>query len=453
MSIVTRFAPSPTGKLHIGNIRAALITWLFARHHQGQFILRVDDTDQERSKEEYVEALQHDLTWLGIDWDRFERQRDRTARYDDAIEKLKADGRLYACYETPEELSLKRKAQLNQGIPPIYDRSALKLTDEQIKAYEAEGRRPHWRFKLNHAPIEWHDLIRGEVKFYGKDLSDPVLIREDGSPLYHICSVIDDIDYGVTHVVRGEDHVSNTACHIQMAEALGGQPQNFAHLALFTAMDGSKLSKRTGALSVEELRDDHGIEPMAINSVLARLGTSDPVEAFQSLQVLTGQFDFGKFSRNAAKFSFEEIERINAKLLHEASFDDVKAYFDEAGLRDVDESFWLAARANITRLKDAELWWRVAKGPVGPVVEADDQAFLAEASALLPQEPWDQETWSAWVKAVKEATGRKGKQLFMPLRQALTGMDHGPELNVLLPLIGFDRAKSRLNGKELEQAA
>lgn len=442
MTVKTRFAPSPTGKLHVGNIRAAIMTWLFTRANNGSFLLRLDDTDKERSKEEFAEAIQCDLTWLGLNWDEFARQRDRMARYTECIDKLKADGRLYPCYETPEELGLKRKSLLSRGLPPIYDRAALNLSDTDRAALEAKGLKPHWRFKLEIEPIEWNDLIRGPVAFHGKDMSDPVLIREDGSPLYHICSVIDDIDFGITHIVRGEDHVSNTASHLQMFDALGAKRPECAHLPLVSDAEGGKLSKRFGALSVEELRDVEMLEPMAILSYIGRLGTSQPIEPFTSTQPLIESFSFEKFSRNTPKFDNEELFRINAKILHETNFPDVKDRLKDMGMDAVDEAFWIAVRPNLERLRDIKEWWRVACGPVDSVVEDSD--FISYAATLLPPAPWDENTWSVWTSAVKEKTGRKGKELFMPIRLALTGMAHGPELAVLLPLIGEERVKDRL---------
>jgi len=441
--VKARFAPSPTGFLHAGNARTAIVTWLFARHHGGHFLLRIDDTDRERSKTEFEEDIESSLMWLGMDWDEKTRQRDRDARYKEIIGKLKADGRLYACYETPEELSLKRKTQLSRGLPPIYDRGALKLSDDQKKKYESEGRKPHWRFKLEHKPIEWNDVVRGAISFNGADLSDPVLIREDGTPLYHLCSVIDDVDYDITHVVRGEDHVSNTAMHIQMFEAMGRTPPDFAHLPLISDIEGGKLSKRLGSLSVRELRDNEKLEPMAIVSLLARLGSADPIEPFTKLQPLIDSFDMSKFSKGAPKFDMEELLRLNARIIHETPFEDVNVRMAGMGLPDLDENFWTSVRPNLSRLDDIKEWWRVANGPVDPVVE--DADFAAAAAKVMPPAPWSENTWKEWTDAVKTATGRKGKDLFMPLRKALTGMDHGPELAVLLPLIGPEKALRRLN--------
>lgn len=451
MSVKVRFAPSPTGFLHVGNTRTALITWLFSRHMNGHFLLRIDDTDQARSKEEYETEIEKSLTWLGMDWDSKSNQKDRMAIYTAKIEQLKKDGRLYPCYETTEELSLKRKSLLARGKPPIYDRGALSLTDDQIAKYKNEDRQPHWRFKLNHSEIKWTDLVRGDVNFHGQDMSDPVVIREDGSPLYHLCSVIDDIDFNITHIVRGEDHVSNTACHIQMIEALGGTVPTFAHLPLLSDSSGGKLSKRLGSLSVKDVREEEGLEPMSIVSLMARMGTSDPIEAFSTVTPLVESFDFSKFSRNTPKFDSEELLRLNSKILHEASFSDMQERLNEMGMQEMDETFWNAVRPNLERLSDIREWWTVANGPVEPIVDADNSEFLTEASALLPQEPWNEGTWMEWANAVKASSGRKGKQLFMPLRQALTGMDHGPELGVLLPLIGREKAERRL--REQKKAA
>lgn len=443
MTVRVRFAPSPTGRIHVGNIRTALITWLFARRNNGHYLLRIDDTDVERSKKEFEDAIYESLNWMGLNWDgNVEHQSKRLDRYNTLIEQLKKDGRLYACYETAEELALKRKSQLAQSLPPIYDRAALKLSDDQKKKFENEGRKPHWRFLLKHESIIWHDLIRGQVHFEGADLSDPVLIREDGTPLYHLCSVIDDIDFKITHIVRGEDHVTNTALHIQMFEALGATAPNFAHLPLISDAEGGKLSKRLGSLSIIELRDEEGLEPTTIASLMARLGTSDPIEAYPSLQPLIDNFDFAKFSRGTPKFDPNELFRLNAKIVHGLSFTDVKPRLEALGLNAIDEAFWNSVRANLERVRDIADWWTVANGPVEPRIEETD--YIKQAANLLPPEPWNDTTWKEWTNAVQAATGRKGKTLYMPLRQALTGMDHGPELANLLPLIGRKKAEERL---------
>ncbi|MCD8497850.1 MAG: glutamate--tRNA ligase [Alphaproteobacteria bacterium] len=449
MTVKARFAPSPTGMLHVGNVRTAIIVWLHARKSKGHFLFRIDDTDTERSKKEYEDEIEASLKWLGLNWDEKAHQSARVDRYDDVITKLKEAGRLYACYETPEELALKRKSLLGRGLPPIYDRAGLKLTDDQKAKYEAEGRQPHWRFKLNHEPIIWQDLIRGEVKFEGEQMADPVLIREDGRPLYHLCSVIDDIDFGITHVVRGEDHVSNTASHVQMFEAIfdvEDKPRaipQFAHLPLISDKEGGKLSKRLGSLSVHDLREVDGIEPMAVVSLMARLGTSEPIEAFSSIEPLIESFDFSKFSRGTPKFDPDELLRLNAKILHEKPFADVADRLSAMGLNGVDEEFWNSVRPNLERLSDIKDWWQTARGQITPVIEETD--YIAEALDTLPPAPWNDNTWMDWVNVLKEKTGRKGKALFMPLRQALTGMEHGPEMDKMLLLIGPEKAKERLS--------
>lgn len=442
MTVAVRFAPSPTGILHVGSARTALIVWLFARKNKGSFMLRIDDTDLERSKEENVEDIMSGLKWLGLDWDRFARQRDRSADYDRAIQKLKDSGRLYPCYETEEELALKRKVLLSRGLPPIYDRAALSLTDADRKKFEAEGRKPHWRFKLEHKPIIWEDHVRGHVEFHGKDMTDPVLIREDGRPLYHICSVIDDIDFKITHIVRGEDHVTNTASHVQMFEALGAKPPQFAHITLLGDMEGRKLSKRKGSLGIKSLAEDVGIEKMALISLISRIGTSDPIEPVFTMQDVVGNFDFAKFSRNLPKFDEEELYRLNAKILHKMEFNDVKDRLARMGLNGVDAHFWNAVRPNLEILSDIREWWHIAKEEVKPVIA--DADFARVAAELLPTDPWDSTTWQKWTEQIKAKTNRKGKELFMPLRQAITGQEHGPELKELLPLIGRARVLERL---------
>jgi len=446
MSVRVRFAPSPTGMLHIGNARTALITWLFARANGGHYLLRIDDTDPERSEEKYERAIEESLVWLGLDWDEKANQKDRMDRYAAQIEKLKADGRLYACYETPEELSLKRKSLLGRGKPPIYDRGALELSDAQIAKYEAEGRKPHWRFKLLAEPIEWKDHIRGDVKFHGKDLSDPVVLREDGSPLYHLCSVIDDIDFEITHVVRGEDHVSNTATHVQMFEALSDKVPDFAHLPLISDAEGGKLSKRLGSLSILDIRDSEGLEPMSVCSLLSRLGTSEPIEAFNSITPLVDSFGFDKFSRGTPKLDPDELLRLNSKIIHDISFDDVHARLKDMGLNDLDVGFWDAVKANLEKVSDIKEWWDVVNGPVHSIVADEDKDYIEHALGSIPPAPWNADTWKLWTASLKETTGRKGRELFMPLRQALTGMDHGPDMASLLLLIGPEKAAERLKG-------
>ncbi len=437
-NIKVRFAPSPTGFMHIGNTRTALFNWLLSAKLGGRFMLRIDDTDAQRSKKEYEDAIRDALVWLGLEWSEEARQSARVERYNEVTEKLKADGRIYACYETPEELEFMRKRLLNKGLPPIYDRQALNLTREQIAKYEAEGRRPHYRFKLLDGDIVWHDLVRGECRYSEKNLSDPVVIREDGSFLYHLPSVIDDADFGITHIVRGEDHVTNTAAQIQMFEAVGGKIPAFAHLPLLTGKEG-KLSKRLGSLGVRELRAD-GVEPMAISSFLAKLGTSDPVEPFYSLKDLAATLDFAKIGRAQPKFDEEELKHFNSRLIHAMPYAMVKERFS------VTEEFWNAVRGNLDKLSDIKMWSDICFAELSPVME--DAELTNMAAELLPAEPWNEETFGAWLNEVKTQSGKKGRELFHPLRKALTALENGPELKILLPFIGRERAYKRLKGEK-----
>jgi len=443
MGVTVRFAPSPTGRLHAGNIRTALFNYLFARKTDGELILRLDDTDRERSTEEFAQGIREDLAWLGLDWTKEVRQSERCALYEAAVEKLKASGRLYPGYETPEELELKRKRQLARGKPPVYDRAALKLTAEDKAKLEAEGRKPHWRFRLESRDVVWDDLVRGIQHVDAVSLSDPVLVRADGTYLYTLPSVVDDIDLGVTHVIRGEDHVTNTAPQIQLFEALGAKPPAFGHHNLLVGADGQALSKRDRSLAIEGLREE-GIEPPAVASYAAVIGTSDAIAPHASLDELVAAFDFAKLSRSPARFDPAELRLLNAKLLHILPYSAVagrlKAMGAEGG-----EPFWEAVRGNLAVLADAAGWWSVVNGPLEPTIV--DAKLCAEASKLLPPEPWDHSTWEAWSAAVKQATGAKGKALFQPLRLALTGREHGPELKQLLPLIGRARAVARLEGR------
>jgi glutamyl-tRNA synthetase len=444
VSVTVRFAPSPSGYLHVGNMRLAIINWLFARREGGQFWLRMDDTDAERSSQEYSDAIQHDLAWMDLDWDRYERQSERLDAYAEAAERLKASGRLYPAYETPEELGAKRKAQLARGVPPQYDRAALSLTPQQRAAFEASGRKPHWRFKMDSGKVEWVDLIHGPISFEAGQLGDPVLIREDGRPLYGFSSVVDDIAFGVTHIVRGDDHITNTAGQIQLFKALGGALPVFAHLPLLIDSEGTKLSKRLGTLSIAALREE-GIEPLTLAVYLSRMGTSDPIEPLDDLVTLIHEFEFKRFSVSSPRFDLAELRRLNARMLHTTSFEQVEAKLATLGLIGVTAEFWDAVRANLDRLSDAELWWDVVRGPIEPLIENEE--LLAEAARLLPGADWDSGVWSAWTGAISAATGLKGKPLFMPLRKALTGQEHGPDMKTLLPLIGYERAIKRLAGE------
>lgn len=448
MTVKVRFAPSPTGRIHVGNVRTALMNFMFAKSRGGQFVLRIDDTDLERSTKEYEEGIRTDLKWLGLDWDETFNQSERFAEYEKAKDRLIEAGRLYPCYETEDELERKRKIQRAQGKPPVYDRAALDLTPEQKTKYEDEGRKPHWRFKLSGGRIEWNDLVRGPSHIETSSVSDPILIREDGSYLYTLPSVVDDIDAEITHIIRGEDHVTNSAAQIEIFEALGGSgagPQ-MGHHPLLVGADGEKLSKRLGSLSVLGLREEVGLEPMAILSVLAKVGTSDPVEIRPSLDTLVEEFDLSKLSRTPARLDPADMRRLNARLLHEMDFGAVSERLCAMGV-DIDHTAWLAIRPNLETLADAKDWFVLIEGPVTPLVAEEDADFVKTAAELLPEGPLGADSWSAWTGALKEKTGRKGKALFMPLRLALTGQSHGPEMSVLLPLIGAERAKRRLHGE------
>ena len=435
MSCLVRFAPSPTGYLHVGNVRTALVNWLFARKAGGHFMLRLDDTDADRSKPEYAAAIEEDLNWLGLVWDDFKKQSDRMDAYAYAAKKLMQAGRLYPCFETQEELDMRRRLQAGRGMPPIYDRASLKLSAEQKSKYEAEGRKPHFRFLLKDEPIVWDDLIRGEVRIQGAHVSDPVLVREDGVPLYTLASVVDDGDMGITHIIRGEDHVSNTAVQVQIFEALGHVSPQFGHLALLKTKEG-ELSKRMGGSDIRSLREA-GFEPMAITSLLAKIGTSDPVEPFMDTQALTEAFDISKFGRAPAHYDIHELERLNEKLLHHLPFSAVRDRIAFA-----DEHFWLALRSNFKTLADARQWWDILHAPLA--YQSGDPDYLRAASGLLPPEPWNEQSWGVWTKAIADSTGRKGKALFMPLRLALTGQEHGPEMKIILPMLEPNVVKQRL---------
>ncbi len=437
-----RFAPSPTGRIHIGNARTAILNWLFAKKSEGQFILRYDDTDTARSTAEYASGIATDLDWLGIKPARIEWQSKRFARYDAVADDLRQHGFLYPCYETADELDRRRKRQQARGLPPIYDRAALKLSEDELQTYLAQGRKPHWRFKLAHKQVEWTDLIRGPVHIDTATLSDPVLVREDGSYLYTLPSVIDDVDFAVSHVIRGEDHVVNTAVQIEITQAMRGTVPTYAHHSLLTGADGKGLSKRLGSLSIGQMRED-GFEAMAVVSHAALLGTSDNIHPCTDYTELIEGFDLAKLSRSPARFDEAELVALNAKLLHMTPFAVVKDRL-AAQSPGLSEAFWLAVRGNITKLSDTSLWDDVIRRDLKIEPAAEDADFIRVASDLLPPEPWDGTTWKIWTEAVKTATGRKGKPLFMPLRLALTGLDHGPELASLLPLIGRQRVLDRL---------
>jgi glutamyl-tRNA synthetase len=438
---VTRFAPSPTGYIHVGNLRTALFNHLIARKSGGTFVLRIDDTDPERSKQEYVDAIMEDLEWLGITWDKVERQSARLERYEQAAQQLRDMGRFYEAWETPTELDLKRKKQLNMGKPPVYDRAALSLSDDEKAALRAERGNGVWRFKLDQERINWNDGILGDVSIDASSVSDPVLIRADGQFLYTLASVCDDIDMGITHVVRGNDHVTNTATQIQMIKALGGTPPEFAHHSLLTGPQGEALSKRLGTLALRDLREA-GIEPEALISLMARLGSSQPVELRMTLDELADGFDLNTFGSAPTKFDEQDLYPLTAKKLHELPFDQVADQVSEIGVpADQAELFWKVTRENITTRKDLSGWWELFRDGAEPLIADEDQEFVAQALTLLPEGPYDADSWGNWTKAVKEATGRKGKGLFMPLRKALTGQERGPDMSDVLQLLQVIRAK------------
>lgn len=437
----TRFAPSPTGYIHVGNLRTALMNYLIARKSGGTFILRIDDTDPERSKQEYVDAIQQDLEWLGLTWDKIEHQSSRLERYTAAADKLREMGRFYECFETPTELDLKRKKQLNMGKPPVYDRGALALSEDEKAALRAERGNGHWRFKLDQERINWVDGVLGEISIDAASVSDPVLIRGDGQFLYTLASVVDDTEMGVTHVVRGSDHVTNTATQIQMIEALGGTVPTFAHHSLLTGPQGESLSKRLGTLSLRDLREG-GVEPEALLSLMARLGSSQPVELRSSLDEIAEGFDIDQFGSAPTKFDVEDLYPLTARHLGAQPLSAVASDVAAAGVDGADaEAFWAVIRENITTRKDIATWADLFANGAEPVIDDEDKDFVAQAMAMLPDDPFDGDSWGTWTKAVKEATGRKGRGLFMPLRKALTGQSHGPDMSAVLPLLKVIKAK------------
>lgn len=444
MPVIVRFAPSPTGKLHVGNVRTALMNYLFVAQNDGTFILRIDDTDTERSTQAYEDGIKTDLRWLGLTWDESFNQSARFDLYDAAAAKLKEAGLLYPCYETSEELDRQRKLQRVAGKPPVYNRAALDLTEGDIAKLEAEGRKPHWRFKLSGGVATWTDMVRGEQRVDTSSLSDPVLIRADGSYLYTLPSVVDDIDAKITHVIRGEDHVTNSGAQIEIFHALGGTEPIFAHTPLLVGADGKGLSKRLGSLSMDQLREQ-GIEPMAINSLLGKIGTSDPVEARVFLNNLTEEFSFGKIGRAPARFDEAELALVNSRLLNDTPYALVEERLKGYGIGG-GEDFWNLMRANIEKLGDMASWSTTIFAPTSGQIEDEDKEFCDAAAACLP-DSIDEETWGTWTKTLKSETGRKGKTLFMPLRRALTGRNRGPEMGAILKLLGSERAKARLRGE------
>ena len=439
---ITRFAPSPTGYIHVGNLRTALMNYLIARKAGGTFILRIDDTDPVRSEQKYVDGIRQDLEWLGLHWDKVERQSERLDRYADAADKLRSIDRFYEAFETPTELDLKRKKQLNMGKPPVYDRAALNLSAEERDALRAERGDGVWRFKLDQERINWKDGILGDISIDAASVSDPVLIRGDGQVLYTIASVVDDTDMGVTNVVRGSDHVTNTATQIQIMKALGMTPPSFAHHSLLTGPQGEALSKRLGTLALRDLREQ-GVQPMALLSLMARLGSSDPMELRSEISELIEGFDVGSFGTAPTKFDVADLFPLTANVLQAKPLADVANQIADLGVpADLAETFWTVTRDNITTLKDLAAWWTLFSEGADPVIDDEDAEFVAQAMAILPEGPFDDTTWKTWTGAVKEATGRKGKGLFMPLRKALTGQSHGPDMSATMTLLQVVKARA-----------
>ncbi len=441
-----RFAPSPTGYLHIGNVRTLLVTWLYAQKHKATFYLRFDDTDRERSKAEYEDAILEDMAWLGLAIDAQVRQSDRFALYAAAAEKLKASGRLYPCYETKQELDFKRKRSLSQGKPPVYDRAALHLTPQEISAFEAEGRKPHWRFKLNACEITWTDMAHGSLTFQGDKLSDPILIREDGTPVFTLSGMVDDMEMGITHIIRGDDHITNTAIQLQIMEALGGDLSSIhlGHIPLVTDAKGDGLSKRLGSLGIRQLRED-GFEPLALANYLSHLGVAEEVPLACSLEDLADHFDLTKLGRSSPKFSDEDLQRTNTRLLHQMTYAMIMKIWPQDLTAGLTQAFWETIKGNLEKRTDLIPYRTICFGQVPPIVTEQD--YLREAQGALPPTPWNEDTWGAWTQALKEKTGRKGKDLFLPLRLALTAMDHGPEMKKILPFLSRDVVLKRLEGQ------
>ena len=445
MVAILRFAPSPTGYMHIGNARTALVNWLFARHHGGKFYLRYDDTDLIRSRPEYAEAIKDDLSWLGWNIDDQFSQSMRLERYNTIVQQLINDEHLYACYETPEELEFKRKRQRAAGKPPVYDRAALKLTVIEQEQFKSQGRKPHWRFMLKPHKVTWQDMAHGEIILEPTHLSDPILIREDGSPVYTLSSVVDDLDYGITHIIRGNDHITNTGVQLQLWQAIQPTmtPIQFAHLPLITGEHGEGLSKRLGSLGIGQLREQ-GVESLTISSYLAKLGTSHEIAPAHSLEQLIEQFSMQKFAQNSPKFSRSELDRLNTKIIHNMNHEQASLRLSNLSLPAITQNFWDVARNNIESWHDIKNIWTLCYGVITPQI--NDQEYIKQALQILPPEPWDTSTWSLWTNKLKELTGRKGKDLFMPLRKAITAHEHGPEMHHLLLLIGYNKVYQRLSG-------
>ena len=440
MTTVTRFAPSPTGLLHLGNIRTALINWLYARTNNGKFILRIDDTDLERSKDEYISQIKYDLDWLGIDFDETFNQSSRFDRYREQFEKLKADGRIYPCYETPEELERKRKLLIAAGGKQVYDRSAMELTDQQKKDYEAEGRKPHWRFLLKTERMKWDDLLKGEIDIDLTSLSDPVLFREDGVPLYTFSSAVDDIDYDITNVIRGDDHTSNTAVQVEIINALDQNKITFAHHALLKASSGDKLSKRDNVISISSFREAN-MEPISILSLLATIGTSNSIELKDNIDQIKSEFKLSTISTSPGRIEIDVLNALNKKQVQKYNFSEIEERLKKIDEK-IDQKFWETIRGNLNVVEDIKQWTDIVFN--SETIKPSDKDYIKIAMELIPDDPWNDETWGLWTSAIKEKTGRKGKELFLPLREAFTGLNHGPEMKLLIQLLGREKIIQRV---------
>ena len=440
MTTVTRFAPSPTGLLHLGNIRTALINWLYARTNNGKFILRIDDTDLERSKDEYISQIKYDLDWLGIDYDETFNQSSRFDRYREQFDKLKADGRIYPCYETPEELERKRKLLIAAGGKQVYDRSAMELTDQQKKDYEAEGRKPHWRFLLKTERMKWDDLLKGEIDIDLTSLSDPVLFREDGVPLYTFSSAVDDIDYGITNVIRGDDHTSNTAVQVEIINALDQNKITFAHHALLKASSGDKLSKRDNVISISSFREAN-MEPISILSLLATIGTSNSIELKDNIDQIKSEFKLSTISTSPGRIEIDVLNALNKKQVQKYNFSEIEERLKKIDEK-IDQKFWETIRGNLNVVEDIKQWTDIVFN--SETIKPSDKDYIKIAMELIPDDPWNDETWGLWTSAIKEKTGRKGKELFLPLREAFTGLNHGPEMKLLIQLLGREKIIERV---------
>ena len=440
MTTVTRFAPSPTGLLHLGNIRTALINWLYARTNNGKFILRIDDTDLERSKDEYISQIKYDLDWLGIDYDETFNQSSRFDRYREQFEKLKADGRIYPCYETPEELERKRKLLIAAGGKQVYDRSAMELTDQQKKDYEAEGRKPHWRFLLKTERMKWDDLLKGEIDIDLTSLSDPVLFREDGVPLYTFSSAVDDIDYDITNVIRGDDHTSNTAVQVEIINALDQNKITFAHHALLKASSGDKLSKRDNVISISSFREAN-MEPISILSLLATIGTSNSIELKDNIDQIKSEFKLSTISTSPGRIEIDVLNALNKKQVQKYNFSEIEERLKKIDEK-IDQKFWETIRGNLNVVEDIKQWTDIVFN--SETIKPSDKDYIKIAMELIPDDPWNDETWGLWTSAIKERTGRKGKELFLPLREAFTGLNHGPEMKLLIQLLGREKIIERV---------